>query len=64
MFSKDMEFFKAFHEKATDLCYQYVNEQDNVKKEILRKKWDEIDNAFFTLSGMTLCQANKYFLVE
>ena len=64
MFSKDMEFFKAFHEKAVDLCDQYVNEQDNVKKEILRKKWCELDNAFFTLSGMTLCQANKYFLVE
>ena len=64
MFSKEVEFFETFHEKATDLCDQYINEQDSVKKEILRKKWCEVDNAFFTLSGMTLYQANKYFLTK
>ena len=64
MFSKEVEFFETFHEKAADLYDQYINEQDSVKKGILRKKWCEFDSAFFTLSGMTLYQANKYFLTE
>ena len=58
----DLEFMAIFHKRATDLYDASMNARCGDEAATLYKKWCEADNTFETFFGMTLYQANRYFL--
>jgi len=58
----DLAFMAMFHEKATALYDAFMDEPDRDKAEAIRKQWCEADNTFKVFFGMTLYEANNYFI--
>lgn len=57
----DLEFMAIFHKRATDLYDAFMDARGD-EAETLRKQWCEADNTFKAFFGMTLYEANRYFI--
>ena len=57
----DLEFMAAFHARATALYDSFMDSRGD-EAESFRQKWCEADNTFQAFFGMSLYEANKYFI--
>ena len=57
----DLEFMADVHKRATDI-YDSFREARGAEAEVLRRKWCEADNTFKTFFGLSLYEANCYFI--
>ena len=57
----DLEFMATFHKRATDLYDAFMDARGD-EAESLRKQWCEADNTFKAFFGMSLYEANRYFI--
>jgi hypothetical protein len=57
----DLEFMAIFHKRASDLYEAFIDARGD-EEESLRNQWCEADNTFRVFFGMTLYEANRYFI--
>jgi hypothetical protein len=58
----DLMMMADFHNRATDLYNKFMDEPDRELREKYRGQWCEADNTFKVFFGMTLYDANCYFI--